>query len=429
MKNYIKNVDFRLIYIILFLAIYSIIFNYTGYKYSFIIVGIISFLLFFCKFETALLMYFCFLPYASLLKISENSITVLSIFYIIIIFKFILQNKLRLNKNKFFALLGLLFFQIICVLFYSMPITNLISFFGPVLFLLIVQDNLMNHDLIDLSLLLKGFIMSLLLSIVIVLIYNQIPFQILSQKAEALQNANRFSGINGDPNYFNQLVLIAISFLLILFIKEKIILKRIIYIICIGVYIYFGSLSVSKSYAIGILLYIFLAYLYLFKYLKSVCHKETLILIFIILTIIGIGLGLYLFKNISVSIFSNRQKAGYNLLTGRDIIWENNIEILLKNPQIILFGAGHNNEFIGGCPHNTYLELLKGYGVIGLIFICYLYKRTFRNIFKLVKNIVFLPVIMFLITAFSLSISATDIHYLLILYLIIYCRNPILNIT
>ena len=172
----------------------------------------------------------------------------------------------------------------------------------------------------------------------------------------------RFFGLAYDSNFYALSNFIVIAYLLFAF--EKISIPRCILILF---FIISGVQTISKSYLIVVSILIIL---YVIKNIFSWKH-----LIVFTLTII-----------ISISIFSVvSDKMGYNAIeltlsrfvpggsfsdntTGRTEIWKDYIELFntsgIKN---LLFGFGFNAKVTSHAAHNTFIEFVFHYGIIGLL--------------------------------------------------------------
>ena len=237
---------------------------------------------------------------------------------------------------------------------------------------------------------------------------------------------NRFSGINGDPNYYSQLVLVSVALLISCIIYEsskkckgskfnKIILTMIL-TIC-------GFRSRSKSYAITILVIFIMLIIYVyknkFKYDRG--FNKIKALYFVVLLIVSI-LGAYIIiSNIIIPVITSRNE-GVDFLTGRGYIWKDYISTILNNPFIILNGVGPSNgwavvaKFIGhgDAAHNVYLEIIVEIGVLSTILCLFVLRRLFNNTKLIYNNVFSIFVIIFMFTSLGLSLSSNDAIFILL---------------
>ena len=95
-----------------------------------------------------------------------------------------------------------------------------------------------------------------------------------------------------------------------------------------------------------------------------------------------------------------------------------------NNPHKLLFGSGVSAGYLGGAPHNTYIDLLYYYGLVGtVLFLISLIsafstsrklKRTSVNAFPIVCILIsffFLSDLMYYDFVFSMILSAYVFNY------------------
>ena len=247
----------------------------------------------------------------------------------------------------------------------------------------------------------------------------------------------RFSGGAGDPNSYGLFCLLTIFFFLPNVPRKTINLKSIIVIILM---LMCGSLTVSRSFFIvafaSLVLYFVLYFRaalgeLLFRFLLAVMALGTVAVVFY-----GSGQSLTL----NIDILTRFSVENLSQLTGaRSEIFKEYISQYFKSPMLyVLFGVGINGylgyfnhlfakqalfpEIVG--PHNTYLEMLISFGLIGSVIIMVYIKQAFRAVsvkyqVSTVYRIAFIPLGVFLLYCFSLHNLAKYSSYF-ILFLIIY---------
>lgn len=242
----------------------------------------------------------------------------------------------------------------------------------------------------------------------------------------------RLSAYGNDANYLSFYILIGISGLLIYSYGSKL---NLIESIVIVLNIVIGLLTSSKMCILGMLI-IFCFYLInvLFKgNLKKMCGIFAKIM-----PIIAIVL-LFLKEQLKylVEKFFERFKESYNstsldnFTSGRSELFSEYITLINNDVISLLFGRGINyfsyyqQYGMMLIAHNTYLDFILSWGVLGVLVFIILFIYNIRNkvIFK--NNFInYLPLMIFMIMLMSLSCMSADMFwYILALVFIPLCKN------
>ena len=230
----------------------------------------------------------------------------------------------------------------------------------------------------------------------------------------------RFSGLMRDSNgYSLELLLLIITAPIYFKLTKK---NSLVLIITFSI---FGFLGISKMFLIC------LSFIFVYKLIfkdkiksKKVINLKN-ILIFIIIAIILVYINnkfdlINMFKNNYFKRFENG-----DLTSGRANIVNYYIEILLKDPITLFFGRSLEYYKIIGYKgyleaHNTWLELILSYGIIGSIiyfaFIIKLIKSNNKNRILYKKELI-LAIIIFAFCLNALPILSGDALAILILYM------------
>lgn len=278
---------------------------------------------------------------------------------------------------------------------------------------------------------------SLLCGLVISTFYGLLHQYFAPVSVYSAKTIVRFAGGAGDPNNFGLYCLLLIYFYLPTIPKEKI--SQTSYVI-ISMMLSFGALTVSRSFFIVATLS--LVSYFIFYYRSAL--GDILVRFLMLLNGLLILCSVYWITDASflgeLDIFSRFSGDNLSDLTGsRSDILQEYIRLFSQlASHFVLFGAGINgylgyynfyflqagifSDVVG--PHNTLLEILISFGMLGfLLFATYLYlgfqaekKRTGNTqIFRLA----WLPLIVFLLYCFSLQNLGKYGSYF-ILMLIIY---------
>lgn len=406
--------------------VYSAIFN--SYSYSFGIIFSAFYILIFLGLNTENKFFVILftLPFASIFKISSGLPSMLIILLSFYLFHVLIIKSTKIKITDYLFLTAIILFQILSIYIYQGSYISLLSFILNIIFM---KACILNFNSLSLSSKKMMFInssyvfgTSMFISILASDIFPNIPYIVFMEKQTLLMSINRFSGLNGDPNYFNQLILIAICLLFAALLKVKNNYKWVLFLLYMFLIIS-GFRSVSKSYALSIIV-VFIMTLYYKN--KLVSFKSELInvkalklLLSFSLFVAGIISLFILSKFVVMPVFQARTDTD-DILTGRGDIWIHYLKLLYQNPEILLTGVGFsNNAAILGkhfgiymVPHNVYLEILVDCGLIVICLLFLFFKEIFTD-FKLKRqDPYFMFFVIILFTSFGLSLSSNDAFFI-----------------
>lgn len=230
--------------------------------------------------------------------------------------------------------------------------------------------------------------------------------------------SNRFSGLNGDPNYYSVNMLLGLALILYLLIKKEMKINKGVFLIIL--LIFFGAQTNSKTFLLTLVGIFALTIYALFKnkrYFFGFLFMFVII-IFAFLTISG-----------KIPIFNtvfNRLKSDTSisdLTTKRSDIAISYFNFFNSNPIVYFFGNGFNSGLINNkVPHNTYIDFIYNFGILGSILFLYvvLFNTRFYKKEKNISN--YIPLAIILICYISLSeLKYYDfpMHLFLVILLII----------
>lgn len=227
-------------------------------------------------------------------------------------------------------------------------------------------------------------------------------------------NWKDFQVYGGDPNYYSVNLILAFTITIILHLK-----KRINPILAFGIYgllTLFGALTGSKSF----LLMVALAYIWLiieaFKHKRFIFGTILLLASAIAVSFILSGrIGLF----DSVLLRISRANSINELSTGRIGLWKMYIDAFFSDPLKMLFGNGMEKMFTYTAPHNTYLDYIDVFGIIGSTLFAMTIYYTTRKSEKTQGIIYKLPFWVLIIMFFSLSmLRYLDLSYQLLLAIV-----------
>ena len=217
------------------------------------------------------------------------------------------------------------------------------------------------------------------------------------------ERVNRFSGLQGNPNYFTVDIIMALSGIAILLFREN---NRLPYIILFIVLTVIGFLSLSKSFLISWVVLIFFMALYIIKSHKQRVRR----LIFIMLATIGL---IYFVAaeqiNEYIIRFTETIDDMSDFTTGRTDIWRGYITTIWNNLKILFVGNGINGSLVNGRGvHNTYLEAIYSLGILGTSLFLLVLCICFKFNTKISEKVQFLPLIILLIRFLAIGLLAFD---------------------
>lgn len=240
-----------------------------------------------------------------------------------------------------------------------------------------------------------------------------------------IPSAFRFCGYLRDPNYFSidALLLMGISL-----INNKRFNKDYFIIFCLSI------VSISKM--LLILSFInFFVYLIINLFRKNKASIALSVCIILMLPVMVSLISRTAYFDLVLDKYVYRSQAS-SLFTGRDYLQKYYVNVLFEKPNVLIFGssldyksllgAGHDSytKYYNFGAHNTYLDIILSWGIIGFVFFInfvksvYLCANPIRQ-FKLSFEYILL-LLTILTSFFALSYLNLDFFAVLILILIIY---------
>ena len=247
-----------------------------------------------------------------------------------------------------------------------------------------------------------------------------------SLRLDANVYSDRFSGLNGDPNYYSVNLLLA--FVLTVFLITKRQISNILGIALIVAFIVFGTLTSSKTFFIILALSIIIS---LYALLKNRRYVLTGLLI-LALFMCGYFVirGDIQFFNIVINRFVSGKTIS-ELTTGRSDYFVMYMDYFLNNPIVIFVGNGLDRSLLNGCaPHNTYIDLVYNYGLIGSGILLYLITFCLKVREREKGIIYYIPIVTVMCAYLFLSelkYADFQIHIFILLYMICKTEEPTLN--
>lgn len=360
---------------------------------------------------------FFLLPTASIMKPYVGSMSYYTVFFFLTVAKMAISH--RKIDIRLFVLVAL-FLAYNFAFFGTRGITALITMASGILLLYYLrQEN------ISLKVVTVVFTAGICLASVLALLRQQLPvingfIREITLKTGFLEYANRFSGLSGNPNYFTMDVIMAQAALVVLMHREK---KQTLYLICFGILTVFGFMSVSQSYLLAWILLVF--FWFILSLQKGISGFVRFVFIGVLMLAV---MGIFAFDYIELFAFrimKSIQGGATNITTGRTDIWKDYLEAIMQNLKILFFGNGINTTIsTGRATHNTYLEYVFYFGIVGTSLLWGAIKTAMGEISKV--KILWVPALILLVRMLAIGLAAHDnlwFYLGLISLLAQYCRE------
>lgn len=359
------NIAIKKVNIVFLIIMYAMLF--IGIRFSPYIAFVSIFLncLFFIFLPTEYILYdlFFLMPFASIYKYSPGAtsfFTVLELFSVLIMFARRGKFDVKFIVGIFVMALYILLTCFISDVFEISTIIKQILNFCLIYFFVLEFNNKMSKNII------LFYVCGIIFSSVIALFADFIPnfyeyIRLVDGYLDG-ETFNRFSGLYGDPNYYSVNLILSCCGILLLYHTGQIKWFFWVGFVCIAG---LGFATGSKSFLLmfGCVCIVFLASC-------LVRRKFVLFILFVLICLAVAALG-----------FSGKITALHNILerllaaadinsltTGRFALWKGYFEYLTDNIAALFFGSGVGAPLLNGKgAHNTYLDFLYFYGIIGTI--------------------------------------------------------------
>lgn len=388
-------------FVIIAIAVALILMGVSNPLFSYLSFIVLAAYIVFSSNETAFSVMAFFMPFANIIKPSVNTTSLFTYLTIILVIKLLITCKVV--KVSFFVAWGFLFVIQIMGCFGNIPVLIKQS-----MILLLIYGYFNSCKRIK-----KEFTVSLAvglsLSCIIASFSSFIPglssYMSNIKAYEISVDVLRFTGLYSDPNYLSLTIVLALTALIIL-IKTKKISKK--YMIIGSVLIYYGLLTISKSF------YIMLVAVFIFYFVLSIKKRQYIVSGIFIAVAIALVIFLINDKSVLFDYIIRRLFYSSDITTGRTDIWLQYVKYFISNPFKLIFGSGISAVTFTTVAHNTYIDFLYYYGIynsfvffLGVI----LALRNQRISFKLQNTI---PMMYLLIMSFALScLQMYDFAFLL----------------
>lgn len=229
----------------------------------------------------------------------------------------------------------------------------------------------------------------------------------IGYNSDGFISVDRFSALWGDPNYYSVHLILCLSIAVVLFAHKDV--NTNLFIVLYGLGTVLGGMTGSKSF---LLAYSFVSIcLFILLLINQQWKYALLILVFLT------G-GFFLIISGKINIFSTVFKrlstvsSVADATTGRTELWIRYMKTIIDNPIKLLFGNGIGRGFTYTAPHNTVIDFMDVFGMIGTGIFLIMIRTALKasNIASKTKN--YLPLIAITILYIFLSmINSIDFAF------------------
>ena len=357
-----------------------------------------------------------FMPFATILKANAGSISFFTILFFVLMVRLVLKYKYIDAK----LLIVLLVFFLYNLIFSSLGqlTTSITMLSGVIIMYYIGKEHINAVETVII------FSAGVTIASLLALLKDRFPIlnTFVTDSMMKLGDGSyalRFSGLQGNPNYYTLDIIVAISAIVVLLnnsVKPKI--PLICFVIILSV---FGFMSVSKSFLVtwGLMMILWLAVLLKKNFIQA--------LKFIIIA--GVALIIfYIVASEYIDLYISRllEDIGGSLddiTTGRFSIWIDYIKAIFQDLKILFMGNGLNTilESVGKGTHNTFLESIFYLGIFGsLLLLSLLWLSGGKLLFN---KIIWLPLVVIVVRMIAIGILTYDNFWIYFAIYIVLTKN------
>lgn len=371
MKKYITP------FLLSFLASALLVINL---KYEFFIFPLIAFLAvalysFFSKNAINVFCVFFFLvSFNVVFKLSPASVSLFSVLELVLVLFSLIKRRSIDKRLTVLVIIFLIYMIVVDALHFQFGFNEYLRQIVNILFLYCAASQSSDKDFSTPIILFYAF--GVIASSFVGLYAKEIPhfYDYIRHVGLNPQILNRFTGMNGDPNYYSVNLNISLLGLMYLFVKDKISILLLPFYLLLT---YFGLMTLSKSF---ILIWFLISVL--FGVLLIVNKKRIALCLYLIIAAFGIGLlfsGRIEYFNTILSRLLSTSGSANEMTSGRVNLWAIYLEALFNDSHFI-YGFGVNAPDVNNRDvHNFLIELLYYFGFIG----CFLYALCYFRVLRI----------------------------------------------
>lgn len=338
------------------------------------------YVIFKCEFEVILPLFMFLMPMSTIFKPSAGAASYFTYLELLFVILYFIRNNFKIRKIEIGIFLFGFYIVIMQMLNGSFSATITIKMI-VYLFLISIATYTCdeNNYKAYFTMFISGLILSSFMGLIEIPWFHVHDFIVIKTDAVLGGSYNRFAGLYGDPNYYSINLIIAISLLIILYLKKEIKIQWCILISALLVY--FAALTVSKS---ALLMLCFPALLLFCVFIKQKNIIGSVGVIFAVIIFV------WMIIDNRIGIFSavlNRlSNTNTDITSGRIELWRLFFDYFNENPLNVFFGRSVAYYTLDGhVAHNTYIDIIYELGIVGgslLIFLLGGIVKSARTIYQ-----------------------------------------------
>lgn len=321
-----------------------------------------------------------FLPWSPLLKMYNGGISFFTIALLLCCMVSLLQNKMSLRLYQIILAALLMALTLVTKAIQHNPIGNdyLCFLIMLLLFPCVMQGSIENISFYRITIFFACGIVSAALTAQQIATFPNIS-QFIT--VNSYLTVTRLSGFYGDPNFYSAHISACLAGIQLLLCYEKGRRNQLVLAILALILLYCGLLSASKSFII-VTACLFLLWV---PILLEKGASSSRFRLFMGVLCAGIVIASSSAFQALLQIVDDRFAQASNmseLTTGRTDLWKNYIHEFLYNPITLLFGEGYTSINLNNKgSHNTLIQLVYQFGLIGIPFLVSWVVISLRNLF------------------------------------------------
>jgi len=318
-----------------------------------------------------------FLAFATIFKLGPGRISFFNFLVLAAIIKLFFSNtSIKFSHNE---ILSFIVFMVYTMLLDD--ISGLVRLISMMIYFTLMLLLFRQDEKINLRSVLLFFSLGIILASIIALFKQYIPGLSLrlrqsNLRLEGREYIGRFSGLQGNPNFYTMDITIALAGWFGLIICKRAKLIDYVFVVILSI---FGVMSISKSFLAAYIVLLFIT-LVSFTTQKNMGIIKgisiVLILIIVIYVITDKGyIKAYMYRLMQDDI---AEESLSGVTTGRYDLWVYYITYIFNDIKVLFLGEGIGAaNYLGRASHNYFIEIVYYFGIIGGI----LYFLCIKNVF------------------------------------------------
>lgn len=311
-----------------------------------------------------------FLPWSALLRLSPDSYSFYTFSIIIVCLFSIYKNRNKFKRYHLLAGFGILFITLLSKLLSGFSLSFDYISFVMLIFLFPVVKEESAQNQYDFYRIVTFFSTGIVVAAICAQQFSGYAHISKYIRVDSYLTITRMAGFYGDPNFYTAQITAALAGGLVMILKEKKSSKIVCLSALLLLLLYCGLLSGSKSFAIIAGAIICLWVIEVLKLRGRTGLKIALLLgcaaaVALLCTSAVLG---SLVDVIATRFSGATDVSGFT--TGRTDLWLNYIRHIMNDRKLLLLGEGFTNVKIDGrASHNTILQMVFQFGVLGVPFL------------------------------------------------------------